>query len=119
MQERLRYEAESLREMHAMCPAHVPEVYAFDGAMCVIAMQYVPEPAVVLRHGLLAGGSYPRMPAHAAEFLACTLFRSSALALAPAAFRAQAARFANGDMCALTEQVRVHACAACMCHAAA
>ena len=105
-QERLRYEVDSLRAMHAACPAHTPEVYAYDPTLCVIAMQYIAPPAVVLRYGVLDGAVYPHMPAQAAEFLATTLFRSSQFALGTVEFAARAAKYANTEMCALTEKVR-------------
>lgn len=91
--------------MHAACPAHTPEVYSFDPTMCVIAMQYIAPPAVVLRYGILDGQIYPHMPAQAAEFLAATLFRSSQFALGTEEFAACADKYANREMCALTEKV--------------
>jgi 5-methylthioribose kinase len=107
VQDRLRYEVESLRAMHVACPAHTPEVYAFDPALCVIAMQYIAPPAVVLRYGILDGAVYPHMPAQAAEFMATTLFRSSQFALGTSEFTAHADKYSNREMCALTEQVRI------------
>lgn len=107
MQERLRYEAESLQEMHRCCPAHVPELYDFDAPMFTLSMQFLAPPHVVLRSGLLAGNVYPHLAAHAAEFLACVLYRTSALALAAEPFRALADKYSNAPMCALTEQVRL------------
>lgn len=106
MQERLRYEAESLREMHRHCPQHVVEVFDYDPDMHVISMQYLRPPHVVLRYGLLDGAVYPRLAAQVAEQLACCLFRTSQLALPPDVFRAAADRFSNSEMCRLTEQVR-------------
>jgi 5-methylthioribose kinase len=105
VQERLRFEAESLLAMHAVCPAHVVELYDYDAPMATLAMQYLPPPHAVVRHGLLQGHVYPDLAAHAAEQLATTLFHTSAFALDGAAFRAQADRFTNAEMCALTEQV--------------
>lgn len=46
------------------------------------------------------------MAKHTAEFLACTLFRSSFLALPAEVFRKNVSHYTNTEMCALTEQVR-------------
>jgi 5-methylthioribose kinase len=96
--------------MHDCCPAHVPRVYKFDRTMCMIAMQYLAPPHVVLRYGFLDGAVYPKLPHQAAEFLACSLFRSSLLKLDSREFWERAARFGNAEMCALTEQVRGATC---------
>jgi len=106
VQKRLAYEAASLAAMHAHCPRHIPEVYLYDAKAAAISMQYLAPPHVILRHGILEGATYPRVAAHLAELLACSLFRTSALALSAAEFRTQAARFENTEMCGLTEGVR-------------
>ena len=105
-QDRLRYEAESLREMHRHCPAHVPQLFDYDAAMFTLTMQFLAPPHVVLRYGLLDGATYPHVASQAAEQLACCLFRTSAFALEGPAFRTLADRFSNPAMCQLTEQVR-------------
>jgi 5-methylthioribose kinase len=106
----------------------VPEVYLWDETMAVIAMQYVESPHVILRGALVAGRcahlrvhralprtqpdrvrgarrTFPVLAEHMAEFLASTLFNTSALALRGAAFRLAIAQYANVNMCELTEQV--------------
>jgi 5-methylthioribose kinase len=105
VQERLRYEAESLREMHRHCPDHVPEVYDYDTRMFTIVLQFLAPPHVVLRTGLIQGAVYPQLAACAAEHMACCLFRTSALKLGPSQFRAMANKYSNPAMCELTEQV--------------
>lgn len=86
-QERARFEAEALREEARHCPEHVPELYHFDAALCLLVMQYLPPPHLVLRPALTAGHSYPRLARHIAHFMASTLFRTSLFALDSKAWR--------------------------------
>ncbi|GFH11888.1 APH domain-containing protein, partial [Haematococcus lacustris] len=51
--------------------------------MATMAMQYIAPPAIILRKGLIKGVEYPALADHLSDFLACTLFGSSLLALAP------------------------------------
>jgi S-methyl-5-thioribose-1-phosphate isomerase len=80
-QERVRYEAEALQTAHGFCPKHVPEVFLYDPKMSVIAMRFLEPPHIILRGGIVAGETYPLLAAHAGEYLATTLFGSSALAV--------------------------------------
>ncbi|KIZ04682.1 isopentenyl-diphosphate Delta-isomerase [Monoraphidium neglectum] len=84
--DRCRIEAEALRLQHALASAHVPRVFHFDGGRSLIAMEYVAPPAIILRHGIVAGLIYPRLAGHVAAFLAATLFNTSLLALDSRAF---------------------------------
>lgn len=86
-QERAKFEAEALQEEAAHCPEHVPQLYHFDPALCLLVMEYLPPPHVVLRNALTAGESFPALPRHIAHFLARTLFRTSLLALDSKAWR--------------------------------
>ncbi|KAL4457683.1 hypothetical protein ABPG75_012548 [Micractinium tetrahymenae] len=104
-QDRVRIEAEALAAEAAHCPQHVPAVYTYDARMCIIAMQYLAPPHIIVRKGLIEGRIYPRLAAHLAAFLAETLFRTSLLALPSDQFRANIAQFTNTEMCRLTEQV--------------
>ncbi|KAL3137231.1 hypothetical protein ABBQ32_006781 [Trebouxia sp. C0010 RCD-2024] len=104
-QDRVRCEADALREQHRLCPEHVPVVYHFDARNALIVMQYLAPPHVILRKSITQGGIYPKLAGHIAHFLAQTLFKSSLLALTSTDYRALAERFRNGDMCRLTEQV--------------
>lgn len=85
--DRCRIEAEALRLQHALVPAHVPRVYHYDGGRSLIAMEYVAPPAIILRHGIVAGLTYPLLAGHVTSFLAETLFSTSLLALDTRAFR--------------------------------
>jgi 5-methylthioribose kinase len=104
-QDRVRIEAVALLQEARYCPEHVPAVYQVDGPMCLIAMQYIPTPHVILRKGLVEGQVYPLLAKHVASFLSRTLFHTSLLAMSSDAFRTQARHFANTEMCRLTEQV--------------
>eukprot|EP00887_Chlorella_sp_A99_P002733 scaffold6.g2733.t1 len=104
--DRARIEAEALRAEAALCPEHVPAIFLYDQTSCIIAMQYLAPPHIILRRGLLEGRTYPLLADHLAAFCASTLFHTSALATDSAAFRAAAQRFANTEMCRLTEQAR-------------
>ena len=105
VQDRLGYEAASLKEMHSHCPQHVPEMFRYDKTMATVSMQYLEPPHVTLRTGILAGTIYPAVGTHLAELLACCLFRSSFLAMDSATFRSKADVYTNCGMCVLTEQV--------------
>jgi 5-methylthioribose kinase len=88
------------------CPAHVPAVHLYDAPMSVIAMRYLAPPHVILRGGIIAGRVYPQLAAHVGEYLATTLFSSSALGVGCEALRKARQAFGpNEAMCAFTEQV--------------
>ena len=105
-QERVRYEAEALIQAHKYCPAHVPEVYIYDPTMATIVMRYLEPPHIILRGGIIEGKLYPKLAEHVGEYLATTLYKSSALSVGGAALRRARQAFGqNEDMCELTEQV--------------
>jgi 5-methylthioribose kinase len=104
-QDRARIEAAALAEHGRLAPGRVPALLTIDGSMCALAMEFLAPPALILRKGLIAGETYPHLAAHLSSLLARTLFGTSLLALPSDTFRALAARFANTDMCRLTEQV--------------
>ena len=91
---------------HGYCSQHVPEVHLYDAPMSVIIMRYLEPPHIILRGGIIAGTVYPALAAHVGEYLATTLFGSSALAIGCEQLRKARHAFGqNEDMCALTEQV--------------
>ena len=49
VQERVRYEADALRQEAELCPQHVPEVYHYDQQHALIVMQYLAPPHMILR----------------------------------------------------------------------
>ena len=56
LQDRVRYEADALREQHSLCPEHVPAIYHFDAKNALIVMQYLPPPHVILRKAIVQVG---------------------------------------------------------------
>ena len=105
-QERVRYEAEALVQAHKFCPSHVPEVYVYDTKMATIVMRYLEPPHIILRGGIIEGKVYPKLAEHVGEYMATTLYKSSALALGGAELRRARQAFGqNEDMCELSEQV--------------
>jgi hypothetical protein len=64
-----------------------PQVFHYDGGRSLIAMEFVAPPAVILRGGIIAGKTYPKLAGHVARFLAETLFNTSLFALDTRAFR--------------------------------
>lgn len=104
--ERAYFEVTTLKEHARWCPQHVPEVYHFDRAMCLIGMRYIEPPHIILRKGLIAGIQYPFIAEHISEYMAKTLFYTSLLYLTTTDHKSEVAKFCrNVEMCRLTEQV--------------
>lgn len=104
-QNRIRIESAALDEECRHCPSHVPALLHVDKPMCLLVMEYIPPPHVILRKGLIQGNTYKKLPNHISSFLALTLFNTSLLAMPSDRFRALAAKFNNTELCRLTEQV--------------
>ncbi|XP_059652951.1 methylthioribose kinase-like [Cornus florida] len=104
--ERAYFEATALNEHGRLCPGHVPEVYHFDRAMCLIGMRYLEPPHIILRKGLIAGHEYPLLAEHMSEYMARTLFFTSLLYRTTTEHKREVAEFCgNVELCRLTEQV--------------
>ena len=98
--------AQALQTAHGYCGAHVPVVHLYDAPMSIIVMRYLEPPHIILRGGIIAGTVYPHLADHVGEYLATTLFGSSALSVGCEALRAARQAFGQNEaMCALTEQV--------------
>jgi len=104
-QDRVRIEAAALQTEAKYCPQHIPALYHADAPMCLIAMEFIPPPHIILRKGLIQGHTYPLLADHVSTLLANTLFHASLLAMSSAEFRKQISEFENNEMCRLTEQV--------------
>ena len=105
-QERVRYEADALQRAFGYCNEHVPEVFLFDNTMSVIAMRFLEPPHIILRGGIVDGKVYPKLHEHVGEYLAKTLFGSSAVAVGCEHVRERRHVFGQNEaMCALTELV--------------
>ncbi|MCC7358149.1 MAG: S-methyl-5-thioribose kinase [Anaerolineales bacterium] len=100
--DRVRFEAQSLREYNRLVPGLAPEVYDFDPAQSVLAMEYLGR-HVILRRPLAARTPLPSFADHISTFLARTLFYTSDLYLTGPEKNALQARFINAELCQLQE----------------
>jgi S-methyl-5-thioribose kinase len=103
--ERSWFEYRALTEQARHAPGLTPEVFHFDRAQAMIVMEYL-RPHVIMRKGLIRGIEYPRFASDIAEFLAATLFNTSALAGTAADHKARVELFApNTALCKITEDL--------------
>jgi 5-methylthioribose kinase len=103
--ERSWFEYSALTEQARHAPRLTPEVFHFDRAQAMIVMEYL-RPHVIMRKGLIRGIEYPHFAGDVAEFLAATLFNTSALAGTAAEHKARIALFApNTALCKITEDL--------------
>ncbi|HEX9169261.1 MAG TPA: S-methyl-5-thioribose kinase [Roseiarcus sp.] len=103
--ERSWFEYRALTEQARHAPGLTPQVFHFDRAQAMIVMEYL-RPHVIMRKGLIRGAEYPRFAADVAEFLAQTLFNTSALAGTAAEHKARVGLFApNTALCKITEDL--------------
>jgi 5-methylthioribose kinase len=103
--ERSWFEYSALTEQARAAPRLTPEVFAFDRDQAMIVMEYL-SPHVIMRKGLIRGIEYPRFASDIAEFLAATLFKTSALSGTAAEHKARVALFApNVALCKITEDL--------------
>lgn len=102
--ERARIESDALALEAQLCPGLVPQLYHYDPALYLTVMEDLRD-AVIMRKGLIAGQRYPYFAAQIAEFLAQTLLKTSDLFLDSAAKKRAVTRFANPELCKLTEDV--------------
>ncbi|CAI9101961.1 OLC1v1000136C2 [Oldenlandia corymbosa var. corymbosa] len=104
--ERAYFESKTLIEHGRLSPDHVPEVYHFDRAMCLIGMRYIEPPHIILRKGLIAGTEYPLLAEHISDYMAKTLYFTSLLYLTTTDHKRAVAEYCgNVELCRLTEQV--------------
>ena len=104
--DRAGFETRALQEQRRLCPELVPEVYHFDPTLALIIMRFIEAPHIILRKALIAGEKFPHFARHLSDFMAKTLFGTSALKLGGKTFRARVSEWSNNsDLCALTEKV--------------
>tara|TARA_R110002126_G_scaffold291800_1_gene458935 strand:- start:5112 stop:6401 length:1290 start_codon:yes stop_codon:yes gene_type:complete len=85
--------------------ARVPEIYAYDEANALIAMEYLSD-HIILRKGFIQGITYPRLANDLGLFLAETLFRTSDLHMDTAQKKADVALYSdNVALCDITESL--------------
>jgi 5-methylthioribose kinase len=103
-QDRIRIEAEVLQQQAIHCADLVPEIYHFSAERCAIVMEDIGQ-LTNLRDLLIAGTELPKLSLQMGRFLADTLYFSSDFYLKSPDKRALVARFANPDLCQITEEV--------------
>jgi 5-methylthioribose kinase len=103
--ERSWFEYNALVEEARYAPGLTPEILHFDRQQAMIVMEYL-TPHVIMRKGLIRGVEYPRFAADISEFLAQTLFNTSALAGSAAEHKRRVELFAsNVELCKITEDL--------------
>lgn len=99
------YEHLALVEQTKHAPKLVPKIYHYDRNLALIVMEYL-SPHIIMRKGLIKGIEYPLFAGHIAEFMAQTLFKTSALAISAADHKRRIWAFAdNIEMCRITEDL--------------
>jgi len=99
------YEHLALAEQTRHVPKHLPKIYHYDRNLALIVMEYL-TPHIIMRKGLIRGIEYPRFAGHIAEFMAQTLFKTSALNVPAAEHKRRIWGFAdNIEMCKITEDL--------------
>lgn len=101
--ERMTYEIRSMLEYEQIAPGFVPKIYHSNEAMSLMVMQNLKD-HIIMRKGIIAAAEYPDFVEHITDFLALTLFKTSAFYLDSSTKRKQISRFnENTELCELTE----------------
>lgn len=105
--ERASFEHQALLKQYQLTNgAHVPEVFHFDFAKAIIAMEFIEQPHLILRKALTEKQRFSTVAHDLGVFAAKTLFGTSALALTGGKFRRAVSEWSrNIALCALTEKV--------------
>ena len=97
------FEYHALTRQEARDPGSVPEVYHFDEAKALIAMEFI-KPHIILRHKLIKGERVENLAKFLGEFCARTAFRGSELSMKSADKKADVGLFSgNVEIPAITE----------------
>jgi len=102
--DRMTFEIRALKIYNDVVPDLVPEIYHADEEMSTLIMQYLGD-HIILRQGMIDGVIYPDVAEHIGEFMAETLFATSAWSMASEQRRALMDQFTlNAELCKLTEE---------------
>ena len=102
---RAHFEYAALVEEAAWAKDFAPEIYYHDALMALTVMEYL-SPHIILRKGLIAGVTYPKMAADLGAFLALTLYHTSDLHLNAVEKKEKiAAYLTNTAMCKISEDL--------------
>jgi len=102
--DRARIESEALIIEERLAPGLVPKVYKTDNELALTVMEDLSS-HVIMRQGLIGGGTYPLFAGHISDFLANTLFFTSDLGMNQQEKKLLARSFANPDLCKITEDL--------------
>ncbi|MGY8871227.1 MAG: S-methyl-5-thioribose kinase [Pseudomonadales bacterium] len=100
--DRIRIEAQCLKEEGTWAAEYVPVVYYFDQARSAFIMEDIGDHEN-LRHALIARRPLPELGRHLGEFLAESLFHTSDFYLDTYQKKAAVADYINPDLCKITE----------------
>lgn len=99
------FEYHALTRQAARDPGRVPEIYHYDEAQALIAMEYL-SPHIILRQQMMAGRRVAGLGRTLGEFCARTAFRGSDLSMQAPAKKADVALFSgNVELCDITENL--------------
>jgi 5-methylthioribose kinase len=102
--DRARIESEALIIQGKLAPGLVPQVYQPDNGLALTIMEDLSS-HVIMRHGLIEGGTYPRFAEDISDFLAKTLFFTSDLGMNQQEKKLLVRSFANPELCKISEDL--------------
>ena len=102
--DRARVEAEALSIASSLAPGRVPEVFGYVESQAAIVMECLSD-HVVWRSALVGGVRVPGVAEQVGGYCARTLMGTSAFGVGDARRRQMIARFANPELCAITEDL--------------
>ena len=101
--DRMRYEIRALTKAYEITPQLVPKIYHADEDMSTLVMQFLDD-HIILRMGMIEGIRYPDVGRHIGEYMARTLFNTSAWSMPSIERRELMNQFTmNAELCKLTE----------------
>ncbi|MFC5700608.1 S-methyl-5-thioribose kinase [Cohnella faecalis] len=102
--DRARIESEALILQEKLAPGLVPKVYVNDNVLALTVMEDLSD-HVIMRRGLIEGGTYPKFAEDISDFLARTLFFTSDLGLNQQEKKGLVRSFVNPELCKITEDL--------------
>ncbi len=101
--DRMRFEIRAFSAYNDLVPHLVPKIYHADEEMSTVVMQCLDD-HIILRIGMIEGIRYPLVAQHIGEFMAETLFKTSAWSMGSIERRELMHQFTlNTELCKLTE----------------
>jgi len=101
--DRMRFEIRALKIYNDLAPELVPKIHHADEEMSTLVMQCL-DNHIILRVGMIDGVQYPLVAEHLGNFMAETLFKTSAWSMESIERRELMDKFTmNTELCKLTE----------------